>query len=196
MWGPSQVPSILGFWYYIVFVDDFSHASWVYLLKDWIDVLPSIHQFLQEISTQYSKTPQILRTDNALEYVQTAQQDLCISHGILHHTTCPHQSLSKMVLLERKHCHLLDMTHPLLVEMIVLHFCGLMPFLPLITSWVACPRHLLTVKYPFVIYTLLVTSLPCLLGCLIVWPLFMIRLLIHPNWLLITCLFDLNSYHI
>ena len=36
--GPSRVPSILGFCYYIVFVDDFSRASWVYLLKDRTDV--------------------------------------------------------------------------------------------------------------------------------------------------------------
>ena len=28
VWGHSRVPSILGFSYYIVFVDDFSHASW------------------------------------------------------------------------------------------------------------------------------------------------------------------------
>ena len=43
VWGPSRVPSILGLCYYIVFVDDFSRASWFYHLKDRKDVLPSIH---------------------------------------------------------------------------------------------------------------------------------------------------------
>ena len=65
------MPSILGFCYCIVFVDDFSRATWVYPLKDRTDVLPSIHSFLQEISTQYSKTPKIFCIDNALEFVQT-----------------------------------------------------------------------------------------------------------------------------
>ena len=60
--------------------------------------------------------------------------------------------------------------------------CGLMFFLPLLTSWTACHRHLLVVKYPFVVSTLIVTSLPELFMCLIVWPSFMITLLIHPSW--------------
>ena len=52
VWGPSRTSSISNFRYYIVFIDDFSRASWVYLLRDRTDVLPSVRQFLQEISTQ------------------------------------------------------------------------------------------------------------------------------------------------
>ena len=68
VWGPSWVPFILGFCYYIVFVDDFFRASWVYLLKDRTDVMSSINQFLQEMSTQYSKTLKILCTDSVVEF--------------------------------------------------------------------------------------------------------------------------------
>ena len=32
VWGPSRTPSILGHRYYIVFVDDYTHVIWVYLL--------------------------------------------------------------------------------------------------------------------------------------------------------------------
>ncbi|XP_078439258.1 uncharacterized protein LOC144709554 [Wolffia australiana] len=71
VWGPSRVSSPSHFRYYIVFVDDFSRLSWVYLLHDRTDVMSPVRQFLQEISTQYS-TPKILRTDNALEFVQSA----------------------------------------------------------------------------------------------------------------------------
>ena len=92
VWGPSRVPSILGFCCYIIFVDNLFHASWIYLLKNLTDVMPSIHLFLQEISTQYSKTPKKFHTDNALEFVKTAIQDLCISHGILCQTTCLYTS--------------------------------------------------------------------------------------------------------
>jgi len=34
VWGPSHVPSIKGFRYFLLFVDDFSHMTWLYLLKD------------------------------------------------------------------------------------------------------------------------------------------------------------------
>ena len=121
VWGPSRTSSISNFRYYIVFIDDFSRASWVYLLRDRTNVLPSVRQFLQEISTQYSLTPKILRTDNAMEFVQTALQDHCSSLGIIHQTSCPHTSQQNGV-AERKHRHLLDMTCTLLVEMGVPHY--------------------------------------------------------------------------
>ncbi|XP_078447656.1 uncharacterized protein LOC144716399 [Wolffia australiana] len=121
VWGPSRVSSISNFRYYIVFVDDFSRLSWVYLLHDRTDVLSSVRQFLQEISTQYSSTPKILRTDNALEFVQSALPDLCSSLGIIHQTTCPYTSQQNGV-AERKHRHLLDMTRTLLIEMGVPHY--------------------------------------------------------------------------
>ena len=121
VWGPSRTSSITKFRYYIVFVDDYSRVSWVYLLPDLTEVLPTLRRFLQEISTQYSATPKILRTDNALEFVQTALQELCSSLGILHQTTCPYTSQQNGV-AERKHRHLLDMTRTLLVEMGVPHY--------------------------------------------------------------------------
>ena len=33
VWGPNHVPSIKGFRYFLLFVDDFSHMTWLYLLK-------------------------------------------------------------------------------------------------------------------------------------------------------------------
>ena len=34
VWGPSKVPSPSGHLYYIVFVDDYTRVSWIYLIKD------------------------------------------------------------------------------------------------------------------------------------------------------------------
>jgi len=34
VWGPSHVPSIKGFRYFLLFVDDFSRMTWLYLLKE------------------------------------------------------------------------------------------------------------------------------------------------------------------
>ena len=52
IWGPSRLPSLLGFHYYMVLIDDYSRVSWVYLLKDRIEVLSTIRKFLQELTTQ------------------------------------------------------------------------------------------------------------------------------------------------
>lgn len=34
IWGPFHVPTIDGFKYFLTIVDDCTHVSWIYLLKD------------------------------------------------------------------------------------------------------------------------------------------------------------------
>ena len=34
VWGPSRIPSIKGFRYFLLFVDNFSRMTWLYLLKE------------------------------------------------------------------------------------------------------------------------------------------------------------------
>ena len=119
--GPSQVPFPSGHLYYIVFVDDYTRVSWVYLIKDHRQVLDIVRQFTQEIITQHSTTPKVIRTGNALELVQSALQQFSVDHGIIHQTTCPYTS-SQNGVAERKHRILLDITRTLLYEIYVPHY--------------------------------------------------------------------------
>ena len=121
VWGPSRVPSPSGYLYYIVFVDDYTRVSWVYLIKDHRQVLHIVRQFTLEIITQHSTTPKVIRTDNALELVQSALQKFCVDKGILHQTTCPYIS-SQNGVAERKYRILLDIIRTLLYEMYVPHY--------------------------------------------------------------------------
>ena len=116
VWGPAHHVSPSGGKYYIVFVDDYSRASWTYILKSRKEVLPQVQQFLVEIATQYDTKVKVLRTDNALEFTQKAIEDMCATYGMLHQTTCPYTSQQNGV-AERKHRHLLDMVRTLLVAM-------------------------------------------------------------------------------
>ena len=116
VWGPSRTPSISGHRYYIVFVDDYTRVSWVYLLCDRSKVVTTVTHFITEVVTQYSTTPKILRTDNALEFVQASLRTFCANRGIIHQTTCPHTSQPNGI-AERKHRQLLDITRTLLIEM-------------------------------------------------------------------------------
>ena len=92
IWGPSRTPSISGHRYYIVFVNDYNRVSWVYLLCDRSEVVTTVTHFIIKVVTQYSTTPKILFTDNALEFVQTSLRTFCDDRGIIHQTTCPHTS--------------------------------------------------------------------------------------------------------
>ena len=100
----------------MVFVDDYTRASWTYILKSRKEVLSRVQHFLLEIITQYATMVKVLRTDNALEFTQTAIEELCLAHGIVHQTTCPYTSQQNGV-AERKHRHLLDMVRTLLLAM-------------------------------------------------------------------------------
>ena len=66
VWGPARISCHR---HYIVFIDDFSRISWVYLLKDKVSVLDVVKFFFAKIINQFSVTLKILRTDNALEFV-------------------------------------------------------------------------------------------------------------------------------
>ena len=89
------------FRYFLVFVDDYSQMSWVYLLKDRTQVSNVIKNFINKIKTQFSTSMRVLRIDNALEYTQNKISHFCAFHGILHQTTWPHTSQQNGV-AERK----------------------------------------------------------------------------------------------
>ena len=106
--------------YNIVFVDDYSQVSWVYLIKESRQVRDIVCQFIQEIITPHSTTPKVIQTDNALELIQMALQQFCVEKEIIHQTTCTYTS-SQNGVAERKHCIFLHITLTLLYEMDVLH---------------------------------------------------------------------------
>jgi len=47
--GPNRVPSIKNFRYFLLFVDDFSRMTWLYLLKERSEVSSVIELFFNEI---------------------------------------------------------------------------------------------------------------------------------------------------
>ena len=78
--------------------------------------------------------------------------------------------------------HILDMTHTLLVEMGVPHFLWSDALLTCTYLLNRLPSSPLGDEVPFIISTLIVSSLPCLFTCLVVWASFMITLLIYSIW--------------
>ena len=69
--------SVAGFRYFIVFVDDYSKMTWVYMLKDRTQVLDVLKIFYNKIKTQFFTSIHVLRTDNALEFLRYDVSQFC-----------------------------------------------------------------------------------------------------------------------
>ena len=67
VWGPSPINSIGGSRYFVVFVDDYSRYSWVFLMCFHDELLNIYHNFAIMVRTQFSKTIKVFRSDNAHE---------------------------------------------------------------------------------------------------------------------------------
>uniref|UniRef100_A0A2N9EKD3 Integrase catalytic domain-containing protein n=1 Tax=Fagus sylvatica TaxID=28930 RepID=A0A2N9EKD3_FAGSY len=63
LWGPAPVTASNCFRFYLVFVDEFTKFTWVYLLKHKSDTFQVFTQFRAMIETQFSLPIKILRTD-------------------------------------------------------------------------------------------------------------------------------------
>ena len=115
VWGLAPVTSINDFRYYLVFVDDFSKFSWLYLLKHKSDVFDVFKYFKAYVENQLHTSLKILRTDGGGEFTSTAFHQFCSKHGIIHQTSCPHTPQQNST-PERKHrrlvkCSLTMLSH-------------------------------------------------------------------------------------
>ena len=65
VWGLSHVVSVLGFQYFVTFIDDYSHCTWLYLMKNHSELFSIFESFCAEIKMQLHTSIQVLRSDNA-----------------------------------------------------------------------------------------------------------------------------------
>jgi hypothetical protein len=64
IWGPAPTPSMGGSQYFVLFIDDYSRFTWIFMMKN-RHVLPQIYiNFAKMIKTQFSKTIKVYRRDS------------------------------------------------------------------------------------------------------------------------------------
>ena len=61
--------SPIGFRYFVMFVDDYSRTTWLYLMKNCSELFSNFHAFRVEIHIQFHVSIQNLRSDNAKKYM-------------------------------------------------------------------------------------------------------------------------------
>ena len=88
VWGPSPINSIGGSRYFVMFVDDYSRYSWVFLMLSRDELLNIYRNFANMVKTQFSKTIKVFRSNNARELTQHAFEHILYSHGTVHQFSC------------------------------------------------------------------------------------------------------------
>ena len=116
VWGSCPVTSKLGFKYFVTFVDDYSRATWLYLMRNRSELFSNFCAFVNEVQTQFSLPVRVLRSDNAKEYFSKPFSDFMTHRGILHQSSCSDTPQQNGV-AERKNRHLLEVARSLLFEM-------------------------------------------------------------------------------
>ena len=128
VWGPSPIPTQGESRYFVIFVDDFSRYTWIYLFKNRSELSQIYRDFTKMIETQFSKPIKVFRSDNAHEFTDILHQS-----GIIPHSSCAGTS-QQNGRAERKLRYILDVVVPLLLPLLLLlRFGGkllLLPFIP------------------------------------------------------------------
>ena len=61
-------PSLNGFLYYVIFIDNLSRKCWIYFLKLKSEAFAKFKEFKSLVENQLGKRIQIIRSDNGGEY--------------------------------------------------------------------------------------------------------------------------------
>jgi Integrase core domain len=69
VWGPSPIVSVYGYKWFVLFIDDCTRMTWVYLLKGKDEVLDVFKTFHKMVQTQFGQEIKMLRSDNRGEFV-------------------------------------------------------------------------------------------------------------------------------
>ena len=107
VWGPSPITTQGGSCYFVIFVDDFSRYTWIYLFKNRSELSQIYRDFTKMIETQFSKPIKVFRSDNAQEYKAYEFTSILHQFGIVPHSSYANTS-QQNGRAERKLRHILD----------------------------------------------------------------------------------------
>lgn len=66
--GPARASTAFGYWWFVIFVDDFTRMMWLYFIKNKSDVYDQFHVFHKMVQTQFYTTLKVIFSDNGGEY--------------------------------------------------------------------------------------------------------------------------------
>lgn len=115
VWGPYNHPTINKCKYFLTLVDDFSRATWTYLLPNKHHVFRIFQSFYSYVETQFKTKIQIIRSDNGTEFLNQSFSQFTQARSIIHQTSCPYTP-QQNARVERKHTQLLEMARSIFFQ--------------------------------------------------------------------------------
>ena len=110
----SRVHNITGSRWFVTFIDEHTHITWVFLMKEKSEVGRIFEIFHNMVQTQFHSRIQVLRTNNGREYYNLALNSYLQKVGIVHLSSCvdtPQQN----GIAEWKNTHLLEVTRSIML---------------------------------------------------------------------------------
>ena len=87
--GKMNAKSLGGAEYFLTFIDDFTHYTWIYILKKKDEVFKCFVEWKALVEKSSGRKLKTLRSDNGGEYVSTEFNNYLQSEGIRHEYTVP-----------------------------------------------------------------------------------------------------------
>jgi GAG-pre-integrase domain/Integrase core domain len=115
VWGPAPITSKTQHKWFVLFIDDCTRMTWLYLLKNKNEVIDVFQSFYKMIYTQFGKKVKMVRSDNGGEFVNKTLKIFFNNEGVLHETSCVGTPQQNGV-AERKNRHVLETARALLLE--------------------------------------------------------------------------------
>jgi hypothetical protein len=83
VWGPTRFVSKGDHKYYVIFVDDFSHHTWIYFMKHRSETLFIYKTFSAMIRTQFDTSIRVFHVDFVGEYSSNGLRQVFAEQGTL-----------------------------------------------------------------------------------------------------------------
>jgi histone deacetylase 1/2 len=88
----SPIYSFSGNKYYLTVLDDYSHYSWAFPIRNKSDTASILQRFFVYVKTQFNKIIQCVQCDNGGEFLNSELRSFFSTNGISFRFSCPHTS--------------------------------------------------------------------------------------------------------
>jgi hypothetical protein len=80
--GPSRVCSMVGKWYVLVIIDDYSCNSCVFFLESNDEVFEHFRSLALRLNNEHPNYLKAIRSDNMTKFRNTSFDQFCLEHGV------------------------------------------------------------------------------------------------------------------
>ena len=96
-------------------MDDFSRATWIFVIKSRQQIFAKFSAFCSFVKTQFDTIVKTLRSDNAKEYFTNEFMQYTTDNGIIHESSCAYTPQQNGV-AERKNRHILEVARTMMIH--------------------------------------------------------------------------------